>query len=125
MARLHAFKPEGPFGIKTASTDDRIENIIQGKYISYANDDGDYPDVTCIKKKGAMPKPKPTVASELLYRTKTEPKVEKPRFIMNRFKKVQPTMHMHLTKVERDIHHAKSKIDSSADAAQSSEKPEV
>lgn len=86
---------EGPFGIKTAVPDVPFSNIIQGRFVNYANDDGDYPDVSCIKKKGAMPPPKSTVASDLLLKTRKEVSEEtpgKPRFIISKFKNVKSTM---------------------------------
>mmetsp|Transcript_9476 Transcript_9476/g.8480 ORF Transcript_9476/g.8480 Transcript_9476/m.8480 type:complete len:221 (+) Transcript_9476:29-691(+) len=95
---------EGPFGIKTAAQDDTMDNIIQGKYINYANDDADYPDISSIKKKGTMPPPRSTHATEVIANARKESNNNqvKPRFIMKRFQKVKPTMHMHLYKSERD-----------------------
>ena len=63
---------EGPFGVKTISADETMESIIQGRYINYKHDDADYPDVSSIKKPGAMPKPRSTIAAKLMLKTRKE-----------------------------------------------------
>jgi hypothetical protein len=95
---------EGPFGIKTISAEETMESIVQGRFINYAMDDADYPDVSSIKKPGAMPKPRSTFAADLILKNqrKLEEKTEKSRFILSRFKNIKPTMHLHLSKKDSD-----------------------
>jgi hypothetical protein len=87
---------EGPFGRVTDSADEGMDQIIQGKFTSYGAEDVDYPDVSCIKKTGSFPKPRPTVASHLLNKARLEklkPK-EKKKFCMKRFQNIQGTFHL-------------------------------
>ena len=87
---------EGPFGRVTASSDEGMDQIIQGKFTSYGPEDVDYPDVSCIKKTGSFPKPRPTVASHLLNKARLEkhkPK-EKKKFCMKRFQNIKGTFHL-------------------------------
>lgn len=95
---------EGPFGVKTIESEDTMEDIIAGKFVSYANDDSDYPDVSCIKKPGAIPLPRSTLSSELMIKARRDPKKEKPRFIMKKFQNVKPTMNLHMTEKGRQDH---------------------
>jgi hypothetical protein len=72
-----------------------MQELLQAKYTNYANDDADYPIVTSIKKKGFMPTPRPTVASQALTAARKEAleksQEEEKRFVMKRFQKVKGT----------------------------------
>jgi len=58
---------DGPFGMRTnADARESVNELIQAKYTSFSNDEADYPDVSGMKKKGALPKPKATKASRTL-----------------------------------------------------------
>ena len=92
---------EGPFGRATASSDEGMDQIIQGKFTTHAPEDVDYPDVSCIKKTGSFPKPKATVASHLLNKARLEKlkPVEKKKFCMKRFQNIEGTFHLPNQKV--------------------------
>mmetsp|Transcript_24047 Transcript_24047/g.33206 ORF Transcript_24047/g.33206 Transcript_24047/m.33206 type:complete len:224 (+) Transcript_24047:88-759(+) len=58
---------DGPFGMRTnADARESVNELIAAKYTSFRHDETDYPDLTGMKKKGALPKPKPTQASRAL-----------------------------------------------------------
>mmetsp|Transcript_8008 Transcript_8008/g.10560 ORF Transcript_8008/g.10560 Transcript_8008/m.10560 type:complete len:227 (+) Transcript_8008:226-906(+) len=58
---------DGPFGMRTnADARESVNELIQAKYTSFHNDEQDYPDTSGMKKKGALPKPKSTIASRTL-----------------------------------------------------------
>mmetsp|Transcript_70596 Transcript_70596/g.147026 ORF Transcript_70596/g.147026 Transcript_70596/m.147026 type:complete len:223 (-) Transcript_70596:47-715(-) len=82
---------EGPFGIKTKFSEDPINNILQGRYTNFANEDTDYPSVVSIKKVGFMPSPKPTIASQsqALARERKEEQEKPKHFIMKRFQNIK------------------------------------
>jgi hypothetical protein len=90
---------EGPFGIKTRFAEESMSELLQAKYTDYRNEDADYPCVQTIAKKGFMPIPKATIASESIIRARlekeqkefAEQQPEKERFTMKRFQKVKGT----------------------------------
>ena len=41
-----------------------MEDILQGKFTDFTNEDADYPSVRSIKKTGSMPVPKTTIAAQ-------------------------------------------------------------
>lgn len=84
---------EGPFGIKTKFADEHIQDILQAKYTDFRNEDSDYPAVHTIQKKGFMPVPKSTIASQSIVeaRLKKEHIPEHHRFIMKRFQNIKGT----------------------------------
>lgn len=97
---------EGPFGRKTAVSDEGMDNIIGAKWTTYGPEDVDYPDTSCIKKTGSFPKPRPTVASQKVIEArikKQEGSVPR-KFCMKRFQNVKGTFKLPNQKVEK-IHY--------------------
>lgn len=84
---------EGPFGRKTALSDEGMDNIIGAKWTSYGPEDVDYPDTSCIKKTGSFPKPRPTVASRKVNeaRLKKQENDKPKKFCMKRFQNIPGT----------------------------------
>lgn len=84
---------EGPFGRATVSADEGMDQIIQARYTNFGPEDIDYPDVSCIKKTGSFPKPRPTNASESVIkaRKERESKKEVKKFCMKRFQNIKGT----------------------------------
>lgn len=82
---------EGPFGKKTVFSDDKMEDIVQGKYTDFTNDDADYPIITTIKKTGFMPAPRTTRAADMqvIARKKAEEQAKPSHFTMKRFQNVK------------------------------------
>lgn len=63
-------KFEGPFGIKSCIVVEPVGDVLRGGFTNYANEDGDYPDMTGLVKKGALPLPRPTKSATLLAETR-------------------------------------------------------
>ena len=81
---------EGPFGRKTVYAEERFGDILGAKFTNFDTDDCDYPDVSTVTKKGFMPKPKPTIASNgvIKARENKEEKSHSKHFIMKRFQNI-------------------------------------
>lgn len=97
---------EGPFGRKTALSDEGMDNIIGAKWTTYGPEDVDYPDTSCIKKTGSFPKPRPTAASQKVIeaRIKKQEQAVPRKFCMKKFQNVKGTFKLPNQKVEK-IHY--------------------
>jgi len=87
-------KFEGPFGIKSHVVIEPVGDILRGGFTSYHNEDGDYPDLSGLVKKGALPLPRPTKSALLLAETRRvqaelEQQPEKELFKLAKFKNVE------------------------------------
>jgi len=80
---------KGPYGIGTAGQDESIRPLIEVDYTSFEKDDANYPDLSKLTKKGRLPPPRPTAASnghDVRQRPAPEPKSE---WVMKRFQNVK------------------------------------
>jgi hypothetical protein len=96
---------EGPFGRKTVYAEEKFGDILGAKFTNFSTEDADYPDVSTVTKKGKLPKPRTTNASDgvIKARMAAKEKQERPHFVMKRFQKVKGTFHLPDVKIE---HHA-------------------
>lgn len=99
---------EGPFGRKTALSDEGMDNIIGAKWTSYGPEDVDYPDTSCIKKTGSFPKPRATIASQKVIeaRIKKQEQALPKKFCMKRFQNIKGTFKLPNQAVPK-IHYGK------------------
>ena len=52
------------------SAEESINQVIQAKFTDFSNEDADYPGMAGLAKKGSLPPPRPTKASQLLSSTR-------------------------------------------------------
>jgi hypothetical protein len=99
---------EGPFGRPTMAADEKMDQIIQGKFTSFGPEDVDYPDTSSIKKTGSFPKPRATVASQKVTeaRLKKQEEAVPKRFCMKRFQNIKGTFKLPNVTVD-PIHYGK------------------
>eukprot|EP00604_Paraphysomonas_vestita_P002555 CAMPEP_0174818386 /NCGR_PEP_ID=MMETSP1107-20130205/1049_1 /TAXON_ID=36770 /ORGANISM="Paraphysomonas vestita, Strain GFlagA" /LENGTH=207 /DNA_ID=CAMNT_0016030145 /DNA_START=107 /DNA_END=730 /DNA_ORIENTATION=- len=83
---------EGPFGAKTQFANETMGDLIQARFTNFQNYDADYPSMTGLVDKSALPLPKSTRASTLVAeKSRTDQNKDsnpEKRFIMKKFQNV-------------------------------------
>lgn len=95
------------FGIKSEASED-IWGLVQARFTSYSNDNADYPDVSSMKARGALPLPRETrcsIGKDVRNHIRPPDRHHAELFKMSKFKAIGPILNTQPTRKEEEHHY--------------------